>query len=270
MLALSGVGVVCGLGFLTYVRTTPVPFWVPSTPTPVPTPGPKRLIVDASGSGDYKTIASAILGARPQDTIILRPGTYKEAPEIDHDVQIVGEGGRSKVIVEATSGGYVFTLTGGSATLTGLTIRIVGTGPVDQKSGAIYVRAGTPVIDDCDLTSSAGSAVYILGAGANPVIRNCTMRDSRDAGVFVLDQGQGMIEKCEISGNAGSGVEIRTGGNPVVRGCEIRDNKGSGVSVWDQGEGEFIGNILWGNAYVAWDIRRTARRVMLTGNYPEP
>ena len=81
MLALSGVGVAGGLGFLTYVRTTPVPFWVPSTPTPLPTatpipptptpvptatpvpptptPGPKRLVVDAAGSGDYRTIASA-------------------------------------------------------------------------------------------------------------------------------------------------------------------------------------------------------------------
>ena len=268
MLALSGVGVVCGLGFLTYVRTTPVPFWVPSTPTPVPTPGPKRLIVDASGSGDYKTIASAILGARPQDTIILRPGTYKEAPEIDHDVQIVGEGGRSKVIVEATSGGYVFTLTGGSATLTGLTIRIVGTGPVDQKSGAIYVRAGTPVIDDCDLTSSAGSAVYILGAGANPTIRNCTMRNSRDYGVFVSEQGQGTVEKCVISGNAKQGVRISEGGNPTVRDCEIRENWESGVFVLDQGQGTFTGNTLTGNAKVVWNIQPTAGKVTRKDNKP--
>ena len=143
--------------------------------------------MDASGSGDYKTIASAILGARPQDTIVLRPGTYKESLTISRGVQIVGEGGRSKVIVEGAPGANVFTFEGGSATLTGMTIRVVGTGPAGTGSGTIFVTGGTPVIEDCDLTYSAGAAVYIHGAGANPVIRNCTMRDSSGSGVFVFN-----------------------------------------------------------------------------------
>ena len=293
MLALSGVGVAGGLGFLTYVRTTPVPFWVPSTPTPLPTatpipptptpvptatpvpptptPGPKRLVVDAAGSGDYRTIASAILGARPQDTIVLRPGTYKESLTIRNDVQIVGEGGRSKVIVEGAPVANVFDFLSGSATLTGLTIRIVGTGPADTGTGAIAVRGGTPVIEDCDLTSSAGAAVYILGAGANPVIRNCTMRNSRDSGVFVYEQGRGTIERCVIAGNAHAGVAIKTGGNPTVRDCEIRGNgydEYEGVWVYEQGQGRFIGNTLTGNDRGAWDIAPDAGRVTRTGNTP--
>ena len=208
---------------------------------------PRRLVVDASGSGDYPTIASAILGARPQDTIVLRPGTYKESLTIRNDVRIVGEGGRSKVIVEGAPGqGAVFEFTAGSATLTGLTIRVVGTG---TGTSAIAVTGGTPVIEDCDLTSSAGPAVYIIGAGANPVIRNCTMRNSSGSGVVVFyQQGQGTIEKCLISGNARSGVEIRTGGNPTVRDCEIRDNNSSGVSVFDQGQGTIEKCLISGNA----------------------
>ena len=274
MLALSGVGVAGGLGFLTYVRTTPVPFWVPSTPTPLPTatpipptptpvptatpvpptptPGPKRLVVDAAGSGDYRTIASAILGARPQDTIVLRPGTYKESLTIRNDVQIVGEGGRSKVIVVSESGAHVFDFLSGSATLTGLTIRVVGTG---TGTSAIAVLAGTPVIEDCDLTSSAGPAVYIIGAGANPVIRNCTMRNSRDSGVMVYDQGQGTIERCVISGNGLSGVAIKTGGNPTVRDCEIRDGQAGGVFVHEQGQGTIERCVISGNAYAGVAIK---------------
>ena len=283
VLALSGVGVAGGLGFLTYVRTTPVPFWVPSTPTPLPTatpipptptpvptatpvpptptPGPKRLVVDAAGSGDYKTIASAILGARPQDTIVLRPGTYKEAVEIDRDVRITGEGGRSKVIVEAASGEQVFEFTAGSATLTGLTIRVVGTG---TGWGAIAVTGGKPVIEDCDLTSSAGPAVYILGAGANPTIRNCTMRNSQGPGVNVFDQGQGTIEKCVISGNAFSGVEIKTGGNPVIRDCEVSGRWG--VTVRPDGLGTISRCDLTG-ATTPWGVEGGAK-VTRTGNRP--
>ena len=217
---------------------------------------PKRLIVDASGSGDYRTIASAVLAARPADTIVLRPGTYKETLVINNDVQITGEGGRSKVIVEGAPGqGAVFKFTAGSATLTGLTIRVVGTGPADKGRGAIGVLAGTPVIEDCDLTSSAGSAVYILGAGANPVIRNCTMRNSLQGGVFVYEQGRGTIEKCVISGNGLSGVEISKGGNPTVRGCEIRDNKQVGVGVSEQGQGTIERCVISGNAYAGVAIR---------------
>ncbi|NBT26908.1 MAG: hypothetical protein EBT09_10215, partial [Actinobacteria bacterium] len=265
---------------------------------------PKRLIVDAAGNGDYRTIASAVLGARPQDTIVVRPGTYKESLTIDRDVHIVGEGGRSMVIVEGVPDGYnpgappqgpqaarelpsptwapppggrsrvngegapeaksssgqapvlfgFFSFRAGSATLTGLTIRVVGIGPVGTATGAIEVLAGTPVIEDCDLTSSAGSAVYILGAGANPVIRNCTIRNGKGVGVTVQYKALGTIEKCVISGNAYAGVEIKTGGNPTVRNCEIRDGKQDGVLVWEQGQGTIENCVISGNAYAGVGI----------------
>jgi len=226
---------------------------------------PNRLVVDASGSGDYRTIASAILGARPQDTIVLRPGTYKESLIVRSDVQIVGEGGRSVVIVEGAPGAHVFTFEGGSATLTGMTIRIVGTG---TGTGAILVSGGTPIIEDCDLTSSVGFAVCISGAGANPVIRNCTMRDSLRYGVWVSEQGQGTIERCVISGNGLSGVAIKAFGNATVRDCQIRDGKDVGVYVYEQGQGTFTGNTLMGNASGAWNIETNAGKVTRTGNTP--
>jgi parallel beta-helix repeat protein len=221
--------------------------------------------VDASGSGDYKTIAAAYANAKPGEIIVLRPGTYKESLTVRNDVRIVGEGGRSKVIVESAPDASVFWFTAGSATLTGMTIRGVGTG---TGTGAIDVTGGTPVIEDCDLTSSARTAVYILGAGANPVIRNCTIRDSGVCGVDVFNQGQGTIEKCVISGNARAGVQISKGGNPVVRDCEIRGNGYEGVWVLDQGQGTFTGNTLTGNAGGAWAIASDAGRVTRTGNTP--
>ena len=231
---------------------------------------PKRLIVDASGSGDYRTIASAVLAARPEDTIVLRPGTYKEVVEIDRDVRIVGEGGRSKVIVEAASGDTVFGFLSGSAKLTGVTIQYMG--PKDPEGGisAISVTGGTPMIEDCDLTSSAGPAVYILGAGANPVIRNCTMRNSSGSGVYVYNQGQGTIEKCVISGNTGAGVLIKTGGNPVMRDCEIRDGQGPGVWVYEQGQGTIERCVISGNAFTGVEIKTggnpTVRNCQINGN----
>ena len=229
-------------------------------------------MVDQSGRGDWRTIGDAVAMAEPgkRTLIWVRPGTYKESLVIRNDVRIVGEGGRSKVIVEGAPGANVFTFTAGSATLTGMTIRY--TGPKDPEGGigAISVQAGTPVIEDCDLTSSAGPAVYIHGAGANPTIRNCTIRNSRGSGVAVYDQGQGTIEKCVISGNAFSGVAIKTGGNPVIRDCEIRDGKGSGVWVFEQGQGTIERCVISGNAKSGVEITTggnpTVRDCEIRGN----
>jgi len=248
---------------------TPVPRVVPTATVNRPNCGEPCVVVDQSGRGDWRTIGEAVAMAEPgkRTLIWVRPGTYKEPRgiTINNDVRIVGEGGRSKVIVEGAPGASVFTFTAGSATLTGMTIRVVGTG---RSSGAIDVIGGTPMIEDCDLTSSAGSAVYIFGAGANPTIRNCTMRNSSGSGVNVFIQGQGTIEQCVISGNTFSGVEISFGGNPVVRDCEIRDNKSFGVLVLEQGQGTFTGNTLTGNANGAWNIQPDAGRVTRTGNRP--
>ena len=214
------------------------------------------LTVDHAGHGDHLTIGGAIRAAvEPGTLITVKPGTYREEVLINKNVKIIGEGGRSKVIVEGAPGANVFDFLSGSATLTGLTIRIVGNGQANRGWNAIAVRGGTPVIEDCDLTSSAGSAVYIVGAGANPVIRNCTMRNSRDSGVAVYDQGQGTIDQCVISGNAYPGVTIKTGGNPAVRDCEIRDGQGPGVYVYEQGQGTFERCVIAGNAKVGVAIK---------------
>ena len=282
----GGTAIAAGLG-LGYARTARVPFWVPGSPTqvptatvmatstavpptatpapPSPTAGPRRVVVDASGGGDYRSIGSAILGAKPGDVILIRAGTYKENVQVDRDVEIVGEGGSTKVTVEGEGGGTVATFANGSATVTGLSIRLVGGGPADKTSGAVLVLAGTPTIDQCDLSSSAGSAIFIVGATAKPVIRNCTVRDSRDNGIFILEEGGGTIEKCRISGNGSAGVMTKSGGDPTVRECELRDNKQAGIVVLENGRGTFTECTITGvNPWVVSPVSRVVR----TGNRP--
>ena len=272
ILALGGVGVAGSLGLLAYVRSSSVSNSVPLSVTRVPATvqrsGPTRLTVDAAGGGDYRTVKDAMLSARQGDTIAVRPGTYKGALNISSDITIAGEGGRSKVILEGGPEDDLVTFTRGSAKLIGLTIRIVGSVPPGTMRGAIYVEGGTPLIEDCDLSSSLGSAVYIRGAASNPIIRTSTLRDSLGAGLLVYDQGKGTIELCLISGNTLAGVEIRTAGNPVIRDSEIRNGKYAGVYVHERGQGTFAGNTITGNALGAWKIDSTAGTVVRTANKP--
>lgn len=282
----GGAAIAAGIG-AGYARTARVPFWAPATPTqvpratvmatttalpptatpvpPTPTAGPRRVVVDASGAGDYRSIGSAILGVKPGDTILIRAGTYKENLQVDRDVDIVGEGGSSKVIIEGEGGGAVATFANGSATVTGLSIRLSSGGPADKTFGAVLVLAGAPTFDQCDVTSSAGTAIFIVGATAKPVIRNCTVRDSRDNGIFILDDGGGTIERCRVSGNGSAGVMTKSGGDPTVRECELRDNKQAGIAILESGRGTFIGCTITGiNPWVV----SPGSRVVRQGNSP--
>ena len=230
-----------------------------------PPPGQPRLVIDQTGSGDFRTIGEAIRASVvPGTLLVVNPGIYREALVLDRDVEIVGEGDRARIVVETTDTDAV-TVTADRAVVRNLTVRAVGSG---DASGAVWVQRGRVVVVGCDLTSAIGSVVYITGKDSAPVFHDCEIRDESDRGVLLSDQGQGTIEQCVISGNALAGMVIETGGNPTVRDCQIRDNKEAGVYVYEQGQGTFTGNTLTGIPSGAWVIRADAGRVTRTGNTP--
>ena len=233
-------------------------------PGHVADPGRTRLVVDALGGGDFRDIASAYAKAKAGETIVIRPGTYRVSLVVDRDVRFIGEGGRGKVILVFGPNSNVFTFTDGAAMLTGLTIRVMGIGPPERPVGAIAVTGGTPHIEDCELTSSAGSALYVFGATANPLFRNCSIRDSRDCGVYVYKRGKGTIENCVLSGNGNMGMKIASGGNPTVRDCTFGGSWG--ILVRPDGLGTFSGCDLRATTN-PWIVMGGAK-IVRTGNRP--
>ena len=212
---------------------------------------PPRLVVDQSGHGDYLTIGEAIRASVVPGTLItVKPGIYREALVLDRDVEIVGEGDRARIVVEATDTDAL-TVTADRVSVRNLTVRAVGSG---DTSGAVWVQRGRVVIEGCDLTSATGAVVYITGEDSAPVIRDCVIRDGQAGGVHVSDQGQGTIEQCVISGNAYAGVHISEGGNPMLRDCEIGDGQLFGVSVHEQGQGTIEQCVISGNSFAGVGI----------------
>ena len=164
-----------------------------------PPPAQPRMVIDQSGSGDFRTIGEAIRASMVSGTLItVKPGIYREALVIDRDVEIVGEGDRARIMVEATDTDAI-TVTADRAVVRNLTVRAVGSG---HALGAVWVKRGRVVSEGCDLTSAIGPVVYITGKDSAPVFRDCQIRDGQGPGVDVDEQGQGTIERCVISGNA--------------------------------------------------------------------
>jgi parallel beta-helix repeat protein len=208
---------------------------------PTPKTEPPTLVVDALHRGDHTTLTAALAAAAPGTRILVRPGHYREGITIDKPVEIIGEGAREDIVLEATDKPVVL-FTAPMGRIANLTLRQGG-----GKWFGVDIAQGRLDLEDCDITSRGWSCVAIH-AGADPRLRRNVIRDSNESGVAVYDNGQGTLEDNDIFGNALSGIAITTGGNPIVRRNRIHDGRESGVYVHDNGQGTLEDNDVFGNA----------------------
>ena len=206
-----------------------------------------RLAVDPTAVwGAYATIMEAIRASVvPGTLIVVKPGTYREALVIDRVVEVVGEGDRERIVVEATNSDAL-TVTAHRAAVRNLTLRAVGTG---DSCGAVWVRAGRAVISRCDLTSSIGSVVYVTGQMSDPIFQDCVVHDGAGGGLFFQDRSQGTIDSCTIVSNGLAGIMVSKSANPVIRNCVIEAGKQGRIFVYEQGSGTFQSCRIVGNAF---------------------
>ncbi len=206
------------------------------------------LIVDPMCRGDYATIPEAIEAANPGDIILVRPGLYQEGLVIDKPLEIVGEGERYEIEVQATGrNALVFRTTNGR--VANLTLRQMGGG----NWYCVDIAKGRLILEDCDISSQSSVCVAIHN-GADPRLRRNKIHDGKSSGVFVYENGKGTLEENEIFGNSQPGVAIITGGNPTLRRNKIHDGKNTGVFVYKNGKGTLEENEIFRNSQPGVDI----------------
>ena len=217
-------------------------------PGPAPKTEPPLLIVDPLHRGDHATISAAIDAANPGDRIVVRPGLYEEGLVIDKQLEIIGEGERSEIVVRAE---------GQNAVLFRTTMGRVANLTLHQAGGASWygvdIAQGRLELDGCDIASESLACVAIHD-GADPRLRRNRIHDGKAGGVFVYESGQGTLEDNDIFGNVFAGVEIKTGGNPTLLRNRIHDGKTGGVFVSEGGQGTLEDNDLRENAKGAWSV----------------
>jgi len=209
---------------------------------------PTRVV--AKSGGHHTTIAAAITASAAGDWILIKPGEYDESLTIDSDLQIRGDGRVEEITVRSVDA-PVISLRAAGAQISNLTIRQTATDERQREEGeptaALQIEGRQPVVQDCDISSGAGSGIVIRG-NADPTVRANRIHDNKTNGVFVSGQGRGTFEDNDISVNALSGVRVRSGGDPTVRANRIHGNKEAGVFVWEQGRGTFEDNDISANA----------------------
>lgn len=230
-------------------------------PAPVAKTVPPTVVVDAWHRGDYATITEAIKAVKPGTRILVRPGFYREGIVIDKTVEIIGDGERDDIVIEASGKPAVLFKTG-NGRVANLTLRHAGGG----EWGGVDIASGRLDLEDCDISSQDWACVAIHD-GADPRLRRNRIHDGMVAGVFVYDNGQGALEDNEIVGNTRIGIVIMNGGNPTLRRNRISQNGDWGIMVENGGGGTFEDNDLRGNTKGAWFIGPgCAARVQRRGN----
>lgn len=193
---------------------------VPTERTEIPT-----LIVDSMHRGDHATISEAVEAAAPGTRILIRPGLYEEALEIDKPLEIVGDGPRDDIIVQAF-GADVILFRASMGRISNLTLRQTGGG----EWYAVDISQGRLELEQCDISSRALACVGIH-SGADPRLRGNRIHDSAQSGLVIYADGRGTLEENEISGNVLHGLAISDGAGPIIRNNQIHANVQSGVFV---------------------------------------
>lgn len=203
----------------------------------------KTHVVAADGGGKFTTVSAAIKAADPGDRVLVRPGRYQDSVRVDKPVEIIGDGPRQEIEIWA-SDGYVLSFAAVYGRIAGLTLRRRSAG--QKEHYGVAISHGRLELEGCDISSEAGSCLYVY-RGADPMVRRNLINNGSEYGVFVYEGGRGTFEDNEIFGCQWTNVRVQEGSTPVFRRNVIRDGFQSGVAVRDTGQGLFEENVISGN-----------------------
>ncbi|MBC8875997.1 MAG: right-handed parallel beta-helix repeat-containing protein [Planctomycetes bacterium] len=222
---------------------------------------------------DVESLHVALERAAKGATITIKPGLYRydQPLLITDDLTLVGTTPNPSDTTLECTGRNALVIEGGDARLRHLSLRFKRDkpreSPKDQelfeeiikgdrtdpfplpgRHAAAWIRAGSPEIEDCDLTSDAGWGLVVEGVNSNPTVMRCVLHSAGASGVCVLRGAKAMFLDCDFDGNQGQGVDVRETGDPTFKNCKIRGGKYAGIVVRAQGKGVFEDCDVFGNA----------------------
>jgi len=205
-------------------------------------------IVDPSNHDYFASIGAALACAKPQDTVVVTPGTYDERLEIDKPLDLIGIGPLGSVRLISNDGPVIAVSSGKVACrVARLTLEQQASDGAPMSS-AVRVEGGAVlVLEECLVASASGHCIVIKGAGSCAYILHNKVHNAKGVGVLVCDHARGLVEDNDICSNARAGVAIMSGGNPVVRLNRIHNGQDSGVLVSERGRGRIEENDICGN-----------------------
>jgi parallel beta-helix repeat protein len=200
------------------------------------------LIVDWQQTGDFARISRAIDAAHDGQTIVIKPGVYREALRIYKNLELRGEGKPGDIVVIA-EGSDVVLVDAAKGRIANMTLRQAG--GRGQWYG-IDVARGEVEIVDCEITSGSLACIGVHGQ-SKPIITRCTIHSGAQSGLYFYEGATGLVENCDIYANALHGIAAQGSSQPTVRGSRIHDNHEDGIYISGGSAGLYEDNDISSN-----------------------
>lgn len=192
---------------------------------PAPPP-PRTWHVGPTETSDGATISRVLEKARPGDTVVVAPGTYRELVRLPGGVTLLSRDAHAAVL-HATDRGIAVLADGAQgARLAGF--RIAGD-PQHPMTIGVQVRDSPVTLDYLVISGATTAGIEILGE-ARPRVQSCQIVNNPGAGVVVRDAASPRLAHNLIAGNgkapraARPGLEILGTATPALVGNAFVDN----------------------------------------------
>lgn len=215
--------------------------------------------VDIYVPDQYPTIQDAIAAATDDDTVIVRPGTYRENIDfLGKAIVLKSEQGRDVTVIDGNDTASVVSFSsneGLDSVLLGFTL----TNGNSDRGGGIQCKNASPTISDSTIIGNRsrwGGGIHVRGGDSRPLIAGNKFAENTatyyGGGIYSAESDL-VIENCEIVRNetssSGGGIYIDNYSHTVLSGCLIRRNHTSG-----NGAGLFVeggsSTIITGNTII--------------------
>ena len=181
------------------------------------------IVVDATGSGDVKTIAEALDAVAPGDVIGVRPGSYGETLTIDADITLVGLGDDPTDVI---------------ITITEDTVAIPPEDPEDGPSFvAMTIIDASPTVSNLSFDSQVLDGIGVDVQGGAPMLSRLAYTSSGENFGTLFQFGSGAGGEVRDSVSSGD-ISLYGGASTLVTGVTLVSTPGFGrPTTWIDGLG---------------------------------
>ena len=206
----------------------------------------QRIIVDASGNGDYLTIQEGINNAEPGWTVYVKEGHYRENVIINRTVDLIGAG-KGNTTVDGAWLGDGITMEVNSTNVSGFRVINCNYGVVIKSDfnnvrdlnctgnviGLVLLNSRFGTVTECNCDYNYGAGIFITGSDYN-LLNNCTSDHNRQVGLSFYYSADNVIRNGSSSYNDGYGIYSYWLSNyNEISGYTCRYNNKSGIYIFD-------------------------------------
>ena len=237
-----------------------------SVPKENGTPARKNLVVGKGGKANCLSLRVALRLAEAGTQILVQPGVYRESLVVDKDVEILGEGDATEIILESTAGPCLLLRTPG-ATIQGLSLRkAAGSDPAP----VILLQSGKTTFRNCGILSEVGPALMVEGSGTQASMERCRLSGGSPVGVEVRSGASVTASGCSWEGFARRGLLLGPGASASLSQSVFQGGEGVAITVGSHGQAQLedcqIEGCLGGGLEVNAEARAGLARCRLQGS----